>query len=63
MKDPHPHSTHGHDDEPPTLDEYLKAAQRLATLVRRALDNPKSVNTGAMRRALEAFERVDYKAM
>lgn len=63
MNDPHPHATHGHRDDEPTLDEYLKAAARLATIVRRALDNPRSVNRGAMRRALEAFERVDYKSM
>lgn len=63
MNDPHEHATHGHSDDIPTLDEYLKSAQRLATIVRRALDNPKSVNRGAMRRALEAFERTDYKAL
>lgn len=63
MKDPHEHATHGHDDDIPSLDDYIRSAHRLAVIVRRALDHPQTVNRGAMRRALEAFERTDYKAL
>lgn len=47
----------------PTLDEYLKAAHRLATLVRKAFDTPHSVKRSTLKRALQDFERVDMKAM
>lgn len=57
------HATHGDDDNIATLDEYVRSARRLADIVRRALDHPGTVNRGAMRRALETFERTDYRAL
>lgn len=48
--------------EPPTLDEYIKAASKLARLVRQAFDNPGSVKRDRLLRALREFERVDWRA-
>lgn len=45
----------------PTLDEYFRAVQALANLVRKRL-NGQRVTRGQMREALEEFERVEYGA-
>jgi hypothetical protein len=50
-------------DEIPTLDAYVLAATRLADLVRRAFNNPKSVKRSVLLKALEEFERNDFAAM
>jgi hypothetical protein len=51
-----------HPDEP-TLDEYMSAAITLATLVRKAFDNPKSVPRDRLLQALKRFEKLDYRAL
>lgn len=47
----------------PTLDEWVKAATRLAGLVRDAFNNPGSVKRDTLKRALLEFERCDRDAL
>ena len=48
-----------HANPTPTFDDYFEAARALATAVREAIDYPKAVKRGEIRKALEAFERID----
>lgn len=50
-------------DDIPTVDDYLRAAHKLASLVRAAFRHPGSVKRPELLKALEEFERVDYQAM
>ena len=46
----------------PTFEAYFGAAFKLAATVRKALDDRGSVTRGDVRKALEAFERIDKEA-
>lgn len=46
----------------PSVDEYMQAATKLATTLRKAFDHPKQVRRTELRTALETFERVDTNA-
>lgn len=50
-------------DSTPTVDDYFRAATKLADLMRRAFDQPGSVKQKELLTALKAFEKIDYKAM
>ena len=49
------------EDDVPTVDEYIVAAERLAALVRAAFDG--QVSRKKLLAALKRFERVSFKSL